>query len=168
MLMAMEREGVCEDEVPDLVMINLKSTDAFGHNHGHEHPGYADTLAEVDRFLLAAERLLGEHCGEGGYLAAVTADHGLVPDDGARLVHEDYVRWLNQVLDARGDGDGEGPVTDVFGGHVYLDPEEGRQDRAGPEVVRRLLLEDPSVRHAWTEDQVRARAATLELDRSGR
>jgi predicted AlkP superfamily pyrophosphatase or phosphodiesterase len=166
MLEMMRREGVGQDEIPDLVSINLKSTDGFGHLHGHDHPGYREDLQQIDRFLQRAVKYLEKTCGRDGYLVAVTADHGLVPDDGARLLEGDYVAWLSQLLDRSGDRDGDGGVTGFFGGNLYLDPQELAEDGHDLEAVRQALLQDPAILHAWTENQVRARVPEVLLDRS--
>jgi hypothetical protein len=162
----MRREGVGTDDAPDLVMLNLKTSDSFGHAHGHDHPGYRAALAEIDGLLRDAAALLDEQAGEGNWVAVVTADHGLVPDLGSRLNYGDYRDWLNEVLDDRGDRDGEGPVIEVFGGQVHLDAEEAAEDGTDPEAVAALLASDPGMRHTWTEAQVRERQATVDIDRS--
>lgn len=157
LLEMMKKEEVGRDEVPDLVVVNLKSTDSFGHDHGHDHVGFQEILSTVDSFLGRAEAQLREAAGEGGYLIAVTGDHGLVPDDGARLQEQDFVAWLQAHLDAIGDQDGYGGVQDFFGGQVYLDMEELREDGNSLETVAELLARDPAILHVWTEDQVRDR-----------
>ena len=162
----MRREGVGRDDAPDLVMLNLKTSDSFGHAHGHDHLGYRAALREIDRLLREASALLDEQAGEGRWLAVVTADHGLVPDRGSRLNYGDYKDWLNAILDARGDQDGEGPVIEFFGGQVHLDPAEAAEDGTDPAAVASLLASDPGIRHTWTEAQVRARQRTVPMTRN--
>ncbi len=159
----MDKEGVGLDSVPDLVMINLKTSDAFGHAFGHDHRGYRGTLAQIDRFLRKAELQLNNTAGPGGFAVVVTADHGLVPDDGAMLFHRDYVSWMNGKLDS--DGNGQGPILDVFGGHVYVDSEEAKKDRVTLLDIQNLLESDPAILHVWTEDDVRTRQSEIPLHR---
>lgn len=146
------REGVGQDETPDLVLVNLKATDATGHLFGHDHPAYPACLAEVDRMLGALEHLLDRRAGPGTWAVAVTADHGLVPDDGKRRVCEELVADLNRRLDH--DGDGKGPVANSRAYELYMDPEEMAQDGVRLEEVREALAADPDVLHAWTRTEV--------------
>lgn len=168
LLTMIRREGVGRDDVPDLVMTNLKTTDSFGHAHGHDHPGYRAALGEVDAMLGRVAAALDEQAGPGNWMAVVTADHGLVPDAGTRLTYGAYKEWLNEVLDGEGDRDGEGPVVSFFGGQVHLHPVEAEHDGATPARVAELLAADPGIRRTWTEDQVRARRGAVTLDRSRR
>lgn len=157
LLLAMEREGVGRDGVPDLVQVNLKSTDAVGHSLGHDHPTYLECLVEVDRFLAAAERYLDATAGRGRWLAAVTADHGLPPDDRAIRYNEELAARVGAALDEAGDRDGKTPILSIDGYHVYLDRAEAREDGAAPDRIRDLLAADPDVWAAWTAREVEAR-----------
>lgn len=168
MLELMVREKVGRDDVPDLVMVNLKTTDAFGHQFGHEHPGYRAALRQVDRFLLAAEELLRRRAGEGRYVIAVTADHGLAPDDAATRANEALAEWLGAALDHLGDRDGVSSIHDVDGLHVHVRMDELREEGHSLETVRRLLLEDGDILDAWTADEVRARQAEILPELAGR
>lgn len=159
-LALMVREGVGADAIPDLVMVNLKSTDGFGHTYGHDAPGYAECLAEVDRFLGAAERLLAKRTGPGGFVAAVTADHGLVPDDGARRSQEELAAELGTRLAGRG-RPGASPVLAVEGYHVFLDRDVLAARGLAAADVAAALREDPDVAWAWTDGEVAAAAGTL-------
>lgn len=155
------RERVGTDEVPDLVMVNLKSTDAIGHVFGHDHRAYADVLREVDVFLGQLALTLDARAGRGRWALAVTADHGLSPDDARRRVMEDLAEQLNEQL-PDGDGDGVGPVVDGRAYMLFVDEDELAQDGLTAEDVRDQLLEDADVRAAWTAAEVEAAQARLE------
>lgn len=161
MLEMMVRERIGADDVPDLAQVNLKSTDATGHQRNHEHPSFLACLKEVDRFLGAAERLLKRRAGEGRYLISITADHGVAPSDGVPRYYPDLTKWLGERLDARSDADGVSAVTGIDGFNVFLNPTEAADEGHRLEVVRDLLLEDPHVQWAWTKDEVIARAREL-------
>jgi predicted AlkP superfamily pyrophosphatase or phosphodiesterase len=166
MLEMMIREQVGRDEVPDLVQINLKVTDAFGHRYGHENRGFSACLREIDRFLGAAEVLLRRRAGEGRYLVVVTADHGLPPDDAVPRYLEDLTLWLGRSLDRSGDRDGRSAVVGIDGYQVILDPVELAEEGVDLPKVRELLLTDPHVIRAWTAPEVRQRAHDLGLVKS--
>ena len=149
------RERVGTDDVPDLVMVNLKSTDAIGHVFGHDHRAYADALREVDTFLGKLMKLLDARAGEGRWALAITADHGLSPDDARRRVMEDLAAQLNEQL-PDGDGDGKGPVVDGRAYMLFVDTDELAQDGLTLKDVRAQLEKDPDVRKAWTAADVEA------------
>lgn len=149
------RERVGTDDVPDLVMVNLKSTDAIGHVFGHDHRAYADALREVDTFLGKLAQTLDLRAGKGRWALAVTADHGLAPDDARRRVMEDLAAQVNAGL-PDGDGDGVGPVVDGRAYMLFVDMDELAQDGLTLEDVRDELAKDPDVRQAWTAAEVEA------------
>lgn len=161
MLEMMVREGVGRDAIPDIVHVNLKSTDGFGHQRGHGDPGYLACLKEIDRFVGAAEHLLDRRAGEGRWVMAITSDHGLVPDDGLPRYGPDLAKWANQILDHKGNRDGQGPIIGIDGYNVFLNHARRRADHVGVKTIRNLLLQDPHVIRAWTKDEIAARAREL-------
>ena len=72
-------EGVGADDITDLLWIELKSPDYTAHAWGMSHPAMADTMSEVDAQIGRLKRELEELVGPGGYIIAITADHGLQP-----------------------------------------------------------------------------------------
>ncbi len=150
----MMKEGVGRDDVPDLVMVNLKSSDATGHKFGHDHIAYPQCLAEIDRFLKASAQLLDARAGKGQWAIAITADHGLAPDDSKRRVMENLVQGLNAKLD--GDKDGIGPLVSARAYQIYLNETELQEDGKTLEDVRELLKQDEDILYAWTKDEVAA------------
>lgn len=165
-LEAMLREGVGRDKIPDLVLLNLKTTDYVGHELGQDHPFFREALLEIDRFLGRAEALVHQRAGPGGYLFAMTADHGACPVDGLRIDRTRWARELGEQLDRRGDRDGKNAVQGIDACLLYVDRKELAQEGYSLERLRDRIRSDPAVEAAWTVDELALRQC--ELRASGR
>jgi predicted AlkP superfamily pyrophosphatase or phosphodiesterase len=157
LLSMIEREGVGADDVPDLVLVNLKTADFVGHQYGPDSPELRETLAELDRqfgrLLEAVERKAA-----GRYLIAVTADHGMPGEPSGtalRAYTEDIVRLVHDRFDP------EGKLV------LHYEPENSQLaidvDRLTAlkhtlDDVARLLERQPFVFAAFTEEEVRRAA----------
>ncbi len=161
LMQMMVREGVGQDDIPDLIYANLKTTDNVGHHLGHDHPAYQEALAEVDSLLRRCEAYFKKTAGDGGYLIALTADHGVCPEDGVRVNRDAWGKKLGRLLDARGDRDGETAVIGVEQGRIYLDLDELKEEGSSVAGFRDLVKRQKGILHAWTEQEVIARAVEL-------
>jgi hypothetical protein len=72
-------EGVGRDEITDLVWIEMKMPDFAGHQFNMVRPEVGDVVREVDSQIGRFKAALDESVGEGGYVLAITADHGQEP-----------------------------------------------------------------------------------------
>jgi predicted AlkP superfamily pyrophosphatase or phosphodiesterase len=72
-------EGVGRDEITDLVWIEMKMPDFAGHQFNMVRPEVGDVVREVDSQIARFKGALDESVGEGGYVLAITADHGQEP-----------------------------------------------------------------------------------------
>lgn len=157
----LEGQPIGQDDVPDLLLMNMKSLDYVGHQYGPDSKELAATLTEVDRqiarILTAIEARVGRD-----YLLAVTADHGMPGEPATK----DGRRYSNDVLNAlneRFDPQDKKLIA-------YYEPENSQifidVDRLG---VLKLSLDDiaaflrrqPFIEAAFTEDEVRHAAARL-------
>jgi predicted AlkP superfamily pyrophosphatase or phosphodiesterase len=77
----MEREGFGADRLTDLMYLHFKSPDHVGHRWNMISPEMHDVLRSVDSAIAELVRWLRENIGEGGFVVAVTADHGQTPLD---------------------------------------------------------------------------------------
>jgi hypothetical protein len=75
----LENEGFGADDVPDLFYTNYKSTDLAGHEWGMTEPEVRDDIAEQDAQIPVILKALDRLVGEGNYVLALTADHGMQP-----------------------------------------------------------------------------------------
>lgn len=75
----LDKEGFGTDGIPDLFYTNYKSTDLAGHAWNLVEPEERDVLQEQDRQLQRLLNALDDFVGEGNYVLALTADHGITP-----------------------------------------------------------------------------------------
>jgi len=150
------------DTVADLLLVNLKAGDYTGHAHGPGSPEMAATAAELDRQVGRILRALDEAAGEGGWVLAVTADHGMPPEPEpprARRRYGEVRRTLRDALDPEGPG-----VVEHLSGadaQIYLDRK--RMDELGLDAgdAARVLEGLEWIFAAFPADEVRTEAARL-------
>lgn len=125
---AARRAELGEDEVPDLLVLSISSTDYVAHTFGPDSWEYLDNLIRVDRALGAfLDRLERER---GPIAVLLTSDHGGAPlperSGTGRLMPEAIASELEAELDrALGEGEWVSAFVQPF---VYLS-EEAREDR---------------------------------------
>jgi hypothetical protein len=147
-----------EDDVPDLIALSISGTDGAGHVFGPHSWEYIDHLVRADRAVGAWLSRLEQRTRVA---VLITSDHGVSPlpetlDGSGRLYPARIARRIDAALSTHF---GAGPwLADVLTPFVYLNararqhPERARL----VEVARAALLEEPSVRDAWTLERVRA------------
>lgn len=72
-------EELGTDAWPDLLALSFSSLDNVGHHYGPTSLEALDVLLRLDRELGAILGLLDERVGRGGYLVALSGDHGVAP-----------------------------------------------------------------------------------------
>jgi predicted AlkP superfamily pyrophosphatase or phosphodiesterase len=155
-----EREGIAADEVPDLVLVNLKTPDYVGHAYGPDSPELREALTALDRqFARLIETL--DRRAPGRYLLAMTADHGMPaepPSGSFRVYTEDIVKRLHERFDPAGR-----LVLHYEPENSQLSIDLERLSSLGrtPDDLVRALEQEPFVFAAFTEDEVRRAAAKL-------
>lgn len=76
---ALEQEGLGSDLIPDLLVLGVSATDHVGHWFGPGSLESVDMLRRLDAALRELVAALDERLGAGGYVLAVTGDHGAPP-----------------------------------------------------------------------------------------
>jgi hypothetical protein len=153
--------AVGADEVPDLVLVNMKGPDYASHRHGPESPELVATLEELDRQMAAYLALIETKAGAGRSVVVITADHGMAPEPppGRRFRTQDIVAALHQRFDP------EGRVVQYYGdptaAQLHLDT--ARLAALGHSLhdVATFLEGMEMFAAAFTEDEVRAAQARL-------
>ena len=145
-----------EDDITDLFLANLKSTDYVSHKYGPFSPEMDATLAELDGWLGRIAAALEAKAGPDGLALIVTADHGM-PDapasDDLWVTYDDVTAWLNERVDPGGPG-----VVEYYEGsenQMFLDHARLEALGLAPDDIARTLEESPAVGFAITEDAVR-------------
>jgi hypothetical protein len=155
-----EREPIGADEVPDLVLVNLKAPDYVSHMHGPESEEMRVALGELDRQVDRIVEAVAAKVGPDGYVIAVTADHGMPsrPAPG----HAHYADEIASLIDEHFDA-GERRIVTYYGdpanSQIYIDTR--RLAALGHDLgaVARYVESLPFVLAAFTEDEVRAHPA---------
>ena len=117
-----ENERFAADEVTDFLWIQMKMPDSAGHLWNMVAPQSQQVLGEVDRQVGRFQAAIEERVGEGGYLFAVTADHG------QEALAETTGGWRINLKELQDDIEGElGPVVELVTTlDLQLDLEEMR------------------------------------------
>jgi hypothetical protein len=132
------REGFGDDEVPDLLFVNHKIIDLVGHRWTLNSPEMRDAVRAQDADLPALVQMLDEEVGPGGWVLALTADHGINPDPAVSgAVTFDRARVARAIADRFDDGDGVPLVQAVRPTQIFLHRGELR---ASLEAVSRFLV----------------------------
>ncbi len=68
-----------KDAVPDFLVVSVSTTDYVGHGWGPQSLEMLDILRHADQALRGLVRTLDRRYGSGGYVIAVSSDHGSAP-----------------------------------------------------------------------------------------
>jgi predicted AlkP superfamily pyrophosphatase or phosphodiesterase len=80
------KEGLGEDDVPDLLLIGASAADYVGHDYGPYSQEVQDYYLRLDRTLTDFLGFLDTRVGRENYVLVLTADHGVgtMPEEAAR------------------------------------------------------------------------------------
>jgi hypothetical protein len=137
-----EHEPIGQDDIPDLLYLTLKASDACGHAFGMETVECGQVFAEQDkqaqRVIEAFEKKVGKDQG----VIVLTADHGGAPlaelSGGQRISANPLKAALNQALDKLDNG--VPLVQDLTASQIYIEENELRRNHKTFEDVRQFLL----------------------------
>lgn len=160
-----EAEDLGDDGYPDLLGLSFSALDIVGHQWGPNSPEALDVILRLDRTLGELFAVLDREVGEGGYLVALSSDHGVAPlpelaealgVPGRRAGREDVLclQRANLELERRF---GEG--VEWLDADFYLDSEELAERDLDPDAVAaaaaELVARCPAVARAWTHADLR-------------
>ncbi|HEX7248505.1 MAG TPA: alkaline phosphatase family protein [Actinomycetota bacterium] len=129
------REGMGEDDVPDLLYVNYKIIDTLGHQFSSGGAPMADALEIQDDELRRFVRFLDDEVGRGKWGLILTADHGMQRDPdatGAFLI--DIERLSAAVEGAFGGTEARPVIRKARPTQMWLD--EGLLERNGYTVAQ--------------------------------
>jgi Type I phosphodiesterase / nucleotide pyrophosphatase len=160
----LDREDIGKDDVTDLVLVNFKGPDYVGHAYGPASGEVKGVLSELDRQIARALAILARKAGEGQFVVAITADHGMPgePRPGGRH----YVEDLGALVDRRFSSAG-GTVVQYFkdaaNNEIHLDTSRLLSLGASLKDVAAFLESQGFFAAVYTEDEVRAAQSRLTL-----
>lgn len=150
---AIKNEHLGEDDDPDLLIISFSANDIAGHTYGPFSQEVADLTLRTDQTLARLFSSLDRRFGPGGYIAALSADHGVSPIPefaaahklgGRRIAPGAVIEAVQQHLRTRfGDEKWIDPRAEflVAAGMIYLNREAISKRNLDPAVVERAAAE---------------------------
>lgn len=152
-LMAMEYEGVGQDNIPDFVFFHLKSMDAVGHRYGVYSGEVYNYMFFADYMIQKVIGWLDRHVGKGNYTAVFFGDHGgaNVTTGGQWIVNEVVKKDLEDAF-------GSGIVKKQGGDQFWLDQEILQHSgKTNEDVARWMEAQFKSwIIRAYTKGEVEA------------
>lgn len=135
---AIEAESLGGDRVVDYLSVAFDSTDSVGHSFGWRSVEYLDALLRIDRALGDLLAFLDEKVGEGAYVLALSADHGVA--DFPETTNHRRIRTaeIDEALD-----------------RVEKLASENANAPDLPELIARELEKSDFVAAAYTEDDLK-------------
>ncbi len=125
--LALEKEQLGADDVPDLLTVSFSANDILGHNTGPNSPEAQDITIRTDRILADLFSFIDKKVGLNNTVIAFTADHGVAPVPehaqtyglGGRIDGNEITNVINKALSTRF---GENKyIALVSYGNVYFD-----------------------------------------------
>jgi predicted AlkP superfamily pyrophosphatase or phosphodiesterase len=155
---ALEAEGLGKDEAPDLLFVSASGFDLAGHDFGPESQELLDGLLRMDVNVARLLAALDEKVGNGRYVFALSADHGVSPSphrvakdrrSGGMIDAKALVVKVDRALDAAfGPRDYLYPITTF--GLYFKDGALNGLDRAKVDsVVIEALRGEEGLAHVW-------------------
>jgi predicted AlkP superfamily pyrophosphatase or phosphodiesterase len=153
------KESVGADEVPDLVLVNLKTPDYVSHEYGPESKETESALASLDEQIGRLVATLDETVEKDRYVIALTADHGMPLEPGASGHARYYVEDIRDMIHDRFDPRERRLVLDFSDPanlQMTIDPVRLEELGVKASDVAAFVESLPFIRMAFTEDEVRA------------
>jgi hypothetical protein len=137
------REGFGEDDVPDLFFVNYKQIDKTGHRWGFPSPQMEANVRASDEAFMDLVDMLDRLVGEGQWVMALTADHGVTPlaeTTGAFII--DNVQLEEDLIaEFDPDGDDRSVIRKVRVTQAWLDTAELEENGHTLDDVSRFLMD---------------------------
>jgi hypothetical protein len=165
---AIDAERLGRHDAPDLLCLSFSSNDAVGHTWGPDSQEVLDVTLRTDLVVRDLLAYLDAKVGEGRYVLALTADHGVCPlPEVARAQGKDAGRIPPSLLKTRANAF----LTATFGGSartrwveeaadpwVYLNEEvaraHGLETAKVAEALAAWLKRQPGIQAAYTRAQL--------------
>ena len=169
---AIDAEGLGDDEVPDLLTISFSSNDAVGHSWGPDSQEVLDMTLRSDLIMKELLTLLDAKVGQGKYLLALSADHGVcrIPEVGqakgnraGRIGSTEMKRAAEEFLEAEfGDSFHDKPrwITTIYNGWFHLNQATLRSQNVtlaqAETALSNWLIRNPGIASVYTRSQILA------------
>lgn len=146
-------EQLGADEHPDILLISCSSADYVGHRYGPMSHEAEDYYLRLDGYLGRFLAALDAQVGAGGYVLALTADHGAIPipeelakgerKEARRVVTADYEQQVTEQVTRAAAALGLSPqiLLGIGDDGVWLDVAAAKAKGVAPEKLRAAVGE---------------------------
>lgn len=160
----LEHEPIGADDVTDLLLVNFKGSDYVGHAYGPASAEIKAELTELDRQIARALTIIARKAGDGRFVVAFTADHGMPgePRPGGRHYMDD----ISALIDKRFSPSGGTVVqyyNDAANNQIHLDTARLGTLGFSLKDVASFLESQGFFAAVYTEDEVRAAQSRIAL-----
>jgi type I phosphodiesterase/nucleotide pyrophosphatase len=164
MAAVLEQQSIGADDVTDLVFVNLKGPDYVGHAYGPASAEIKEELGELDRQITRALAIVARKAGDGRFVAAFTADHGMPgePRPGGRHYMDDLSALIDKQF-AKSSGTVVQYYNDAANNEIHLDQTKLESVGASLKDVASFLQSQGFFAAVYTEDEVRMAQRRLAL-----
>jgi predicted AlkP superfamily pyrophosphatase or phosphodiesterase len=159
-----ESMALGKQDTTDVLAVSFSSPDLVGHAFGPRSQEVQDMYARLDVTVGELLDRLDASVGQGGYVVALSADHGVaeIPEqlrasgrDGGRLSQ----RTLSELIEARAEAaTGPGPYVATVNGHrVYFEPSMYEKLTAAPgaiESIIKALTAQPGIARVFRAEEL--------------
>ncbi|MCP4498439.1 MAG: hypothetical protein GY822_00530 [Deltaproteobacteria bacterium] len=168
--LAVENMSLGADDQPDLLIVNISTSDYVGHWFGPQSLEAVDLLRRADLRLRTFFRFLDDKVGKGQYALALSSDHGAPPlpermqsaglDAGRLNWHKLRTKLEKKLstfpaLPPTDDGKKRTRVAALVAPHLYvrLDDLNAKQKQDARTILRRDILAHPGVAALYDEEE---------------
>lgn len=169
--LAIDRERLGADNIPDLLCLSFSSNDAVGHVWGPDSQEVLDITLRSDRLVRDLLRLLDEKVGKGRYVVVLSADHGVcsLPETlrargiaAGRIDEKELLAGIEAFLSTRYGkvGEKERWIEAFASPSLYLNHKLLKARRLQPreieDAVAGFMRKQPYIERAYTRTQLLA------------
>lgn len=153
-----------QDDHPDLLALSFSGCDVVGHASGPYSREVTDLVFRLDRSLGSLFDRLDESVGRGRWVAALTADHGVLPlpeylvakgEDARRVPGPEVAAFRAAVRQGLRERLGANVKERSGPGGYYVDPKSLVETGVDEETARRAMaqvIRDLRPRFPWVDD----------------
>jgi len=158
---ALVRLALGSDDATDLLCLSLAACDIVGHAYGPGSVEVADVLLRADRELGALFALLDERVGKGRWVAALSADHGVLelPETLAAQGYPARRITGREIADALKDA--RNAISERFGADFFLSGNY-RGLRLDARALEERKVDARAVREAYASELRKSGAGWME------
>ncbi|HET9887319.1 MAG TPA: alkaline phosphatase family protein, partial [bacterium] len=155
LLEMIEREKVGRDSIPDLLLINLKTSDYVAHQYGPDSKEMEAAVQAIDEEMGRLTAVLEDktRAGRHGAVIVITADHGMPAQCAAPCEGAHYTPGIANAINEHFGSDSLAAYIDESGLQIYLDETKLPKGKKVADVAK-FVETLPYIRFALTREEI--------------